>query len=467
MKITFLGAASEVTGSQHLIETPFRSILLDCGIFQGARAESRRKNEQFKCDPKTLDAVMLSHAHLDHCGNIPRLYKMGFRGPVFCTESTAEIAELMLLDSAKIQVEDAQYLSLKLPGGHPSVEPLYTEEDVRAVLKLFEPCPFNDWQSLDDRDEVRVRFSPAGHILGSAIIELDIDDNGERKRIVFTGDLGRRDMPLLRDPTLITDGADVVICESTYGNRMHSSPQDLKGILLNVLQEAHLTGGRVIIPAFSLGRTQQITYYLNTLYNEGVLPRIPIFVDSPLANKVTHLFRRHMYELDEDCQKTLEHDQDPFGFEQLTYIANAQESRALNQRMGAFVVISASGMCESGRIVHHLKHAVGDSKNTILLMGYQAPHTLGHQIAKRQSVVKIFDRQVPLKANVLQLDGLSAHADATDLKWWFDESTRDNSFGQVFLVHGEREAAESLGMMIRDNIDEDAIVPRFGDSFEV
>ncbi|WP_437228531.1 MBL fold metallo-hydrolase [Planctomicrobium sp. SH661] len=466
MKITFLGAASEVTGSQHLIETSHRRILLDCGLFQGPRSESRRKNERFQCEPKTLDAVILSHAHLDHCGNLPRLFKFGFRGPVFCTEATADVMELMLLDSAKIQEEDAVYLSRKLPRGHPPVDPLYTEEDVRGLMKLVEPCSFDEWINLDARQEARIRFTPAGHILGSAITEIELKDQGEQKRVVFTGDLGRRDMPLLKDPALVTDGADVLICESTYGNRIHSSPQDLKAILLNVIKEARLRGGRVIIPAFALGRTQQITYYLNDLFNQNVLPRIPIFVDSPLANKLTHLFRRHAEELDADLQTVLTTDPDPFGFEHLTYVGSHQESMALNKRKGPCVIIAASGMCESGRVVHHLKHAVSDPNNLILLMGYQAPQTLGRQIANRKETVKIFDRILPLKAQVLQLDGLSAHADATDFKWWFEESMRDSHFGKVFLVHGEPEAAHELAQLVKDSCDEMPIVPKYGESFE-
>jgi len=467
MKITFLGAAGEVTGSQHLIETSHRRLLLDCGLFQGPRAESRRKNEKFHCDPRHLDAVILSHAHLDHCGNLPRLVKFGFRGPVFCTHATAEVMELMLLDSARIQIEDASYLSRKLPSGHPPIEPLYTEEDVRSLMKLVEPCAFDKWHKLDRRHDVQLHFSPAGHILGSSVIELDLEDDRERRRVVFTGDLGRRNMPLLRDPSLPTAGADVLICESTYGNRLHSAPQDIREILLNVLREAQLQGGRVIIPAFALGRTQQITYYLNGLFNERLLPRIPIYVDSPLASKLTQIFRRYAQDLDDDLQDVLRSDPDPFGFEHLEYVPNHAESIALNKRKGAFVVIAASGMCESGRVVHHLKHAISDPKNTILLMGYQAPQTLGRQIAERRETVRIFNEPLPLKAQVIQLDGLSAHADAHDLKWWFEESTRNDHFRNVFLVHGEPDAASALADLVRDQCDEDPVIPKYGESFEV
>jgi len=467
MKITFLGAAGEVTGSQHLIETSHRRILLDCGLFQGPRAESRRKNEVFHCHPKSLDAVILSHAHIDHCGNLPRLFRKGFRGSVFCSDATADIAEIMLLDAAKIQEEDAGYLTRKLAPGHPPVEPLYDSSDVDRLMKMFEPLLFGEWHSLAEDDEVRIRFSPAGHILGSAITELEVRDAGEIRRIAFTGDLGRRGMPLLQDPSPLADGADVVICESTYGNRTHPPSHDMKEALLSILLEAEQKQGRVVIPAFALGRTQQVVYFLNELFNEGRLPRIPIYVDSPLANEVTKIFRRYNHTLDGDVQELLVNDPDPFGFQGLTYVRNQSESMALNRRHDSFVVISASGMCESGRVVHHLKHSITDPDNTIVLIGYQAPRTTGRRIADGQRYIKLFDREHALKANVIQLDGLSAHADALDLKWWFKESTRSGHFGQVFLVHGEPESAQALAGVIRDCCDEEPIVPAFGESFEI
>jgi metallo-beta-lactamase family protein len=466
MKITFLGAAGEVTGSQHLIETSHRRILLDCGFFQGRRDESRRKNETFHCDPKNLDAVVLSHAHIDHCGNLPQLYRKGFKGPVFCTDATADIAEIMLMDSAKIQKEDAKYLSKKLKGDHPPIEPLYTAEDVKGLIRNFEPCAFSKWYDLTDNNEVRLRFHPAGHVLGSAIVELDVKDGSEQKRIVFSGDLGRRGMPLLRDPVPV-EGADVLVCESTYGSRVHPPPQDIKNQLKKIIGEAYTRGGRVIIPAFSFGRTQQIVYFLNELTNSGELFCLPMFLDSPLASRLTNVFRRYDHTLDADVQETLKHDDDPFGFSCLTEIENQQQSIELNRRRGAFVVIAASGMCENGRIVHHLKQALPHEQNTVLLMGYQAPHTTGRQIAERRETIRIFGRNIERKANVIQLEGLSAHADIVDFKWWFEESTKRGHFGKVFLVHGEPDSAQALSDTIRDYCDEDPIIPQFGDSFEV
>lgn len=466
MRITFLGAAGEVTGSQHLIETRDRRILLDCGLFQGPRAESRRKNEVFHCDPKNLDAVILSHAHIDHCGNLPRLYHMGFRGPVFTTDATADIAEIMLLDSARIQEEDASYLSRKLKGEHPPVDPLYTVDDVEALMKHFEPCTFSKWHPLTDDGEMRVRFTPAGHILGAAITELDLLDGTDRKRLAFTGDLGRRRIPLLRDPTPLAEGADVVICESTYGGRMHAPPQDIKEHLLRILTTAEARQGRVIIPAFSLGRTQLLVYYLNELFNSGSLPRIPIFVDSPLSTRITHIFRRYDHTLDDDAQEILKFDEDLFGFDQLTYVRNQAESMDLNRRDGAFVVIAASGMCENGRVVHHLKHAIADERNFVVLLGYQAPHTTGRHLADRRRYIKLFGREHPLKAEVVELEGLSAHGDALDLQWWFQESTRQGHVGRVFLVHGEPESARALVPLVRDQCDEEPVIPQWGESFD-
>ena len=464
MKITFLGAAGEVTGSQHLLETSERRNLLDCGLFQGPRAPSRLKNERFHCRPKDLNAVILSHAHTDHCGLLPRLYREGYRGPVFCTHATADVAEVMMMDGAKIQAEDVRYLERKLRPGHPPIEPLYDDADVRGVTRLFEPLTYSEWHELGPG--FRLRFSDAGHILGSALTELHLLDKGETKRVTFTGDLGRRDMPLLKDPELL-GGCDVLITESTYGNRVHPPADDLKSAIVRIFKEAVALGGRVIVPAFSLGRTQQLVYFLNELFNEGKLPHIPIFVDSPLSRTLTNVFRRHMDILDDSFRAIHAKDADPFGFANLTYVATRDESVALNRREGAFVVISASGMCESGRVVHHLKNAVSDERNTVMLIGYQAPYTLGRQIADRRPYVRIFDREYPLRAHVEQLEGLSAHADVQDFKWWFEAMARDEGIGKAFLVHGEPDAAAALAQVLKEYSNEEPVVPRFGETFEV
>jgi len=464
MKLTFHGAAGEVTGSQHLIEVGERRILLDCGLFQGRRAESRAKNEQFHCRPADLDAVILSHAHIDHSGNLPGLYKAGFRGDVFCTAATMDVAQLMLEDSAKIQEEDARYLAEKFADGHPGTEPLYTREHVEALLKQFQPLSFHEWHEL--ADDVRIRFSDSGHILGSAITEIEIEEDGEIRRIVFTGDLGRRGLPLLRDPELV-EGCDVLITESTYGNRVHPSASDIKGELERIIKEASIVGGRVVIPAFSLGRTQHLVYFLNELHNEGRLPNLPIFVDSPLARRVTRVYRDHKDIMDSEVQELLRHDQDPFGFPGMTYVASQRESMELNHRDGAFVVISASGMCESGRVVHHLRHAVSNPENTIVLIGFQGRHTVGRKIAERHPSVKFFDTEYPLRANVEVLSGLSAHADAQDFRWWFEKMHGTSSIGQAFIVHGEEEQARAQAQVLEEFCDEPPIIPEPHIAYEV
>jgi len=464
MKITFLGAAGEVTGSQHLIETERLRVLLDCGFFQGHRAEARRKNEQFHCRPKELDGVILSHAHADHCGNLPGLYKAGFRGPIFCTPATRDIAQVMLLDSSHIQQEDARYLQERLAPDHPPVEPLYDDDDVAGVMDCIETIPYGEWHDLSP--DFRLRFSDSGHILGSAITEMEIRDKGDWKRVVFTGDLGRRGLPLLNDPVRVS-GCDVLITESTYGNRIHPPADDIKENLRRILQTAVENHSRVVIPAFSLGRTQTLVYFLNELHNAGQLPSIPVFVDSPLSKEITAVYRRHSDIMDVQFQRMLQSDKDPFAFPGLKYVATQRESASLNHRKGPFVVIAASGMCEAGRVVHHLRHTIEDPNNVIVLIGFQAENTLGRKLQDRWRTVRIFDRLIELNANVESLQGLSAHADAEDFKWWFEGLAADRGVGRAFIVHGEAESAQALAHLLEHVCDEPPIIPQFGQSFEV
>lgn len=464
MKITFLGAAGEVTGSQHLLETAGLRLLLDCGLFQGRRAECFAKNSRFRCEPRKLDGVFLSHAHIDHCGNLPGLVKAGYRGPIYCTPATADLAAVMMLDSAHIQEEDAEYMRKRLGPDAPPATPLYTEEHTQRVIDLFEPLKQDEWHELSPA--LSVRFSDAGHILGSTIVELSIDDGGERKRVVFSGDLGRRGVPLLKDPMPIP-GCDVLICECTYGDRVHPPIPDLKAELLRILLGAERQQGKVVIPAFALGRTQQVVYLLNELFHEGKLPRLPVFVDSPLAMRITQLHRDHDHLFDEAAGKMRRMDDDLFAFEGLAYVSTRQESRELNRRKGPFVVIAAGGMCENGRVRHHLKHAVADPHNVVCLIGYQAEHTLGRRIAERRPTVKVLDRLLPLNCRVEQLDGLSAHGDVEDLKWWIGETAKGGGIGRCFLVHGEPQVAAKFARVIRDDCDEEPVVPQLGHSFVV
>ncbi|MCH2212574.1 MAG: MBL fold metallo-hydrolase [Fuerstiella sp.] len=464
MRITFLGAAGEVTGSQHLIETDTKRVLLDCGLFQGPESETRLKNEKFHCDPPHVDCVILSHAHIDHSGRLPALYAAGFRGPVYCTRATADIAAVMLRDTARIHLEDARYANRRRERGASEIKPLYDENDVRKVCRSFEYLTMGNWDV--PAEDMRLRFRHAGHILGSVICELELMENGEWKRIVFTGDLGRRDKPLLIDPETV-DRCDVVITESTYGNRIHPHSGDVKAELQRVVSETALRGGRVVIPAFSLGRTQLIVYLLNELRNEQSLCRIPVYIDSPLATRLTDIYRGHQQHVDDDVRATLRFDDDMFDFDGLTYIQSRSESVALNRSSEPFVVISASGMCEHGRVVHHIKHAVGNDLNTILIIGFQARGTLGRQLVEQRDTVRIFGRPYSRRCRVETINGLSAHGDAEDLKWWFECLRRNGGTGRAFIVHGEQQAAESLGKLIYDCCDQAPLVPGPGDMYDI
>ena len=464
MKIRFLGAAGEVTGSQHLIETDVRRILLDCGLFQGPDEETRPKNTRFHCRPRQLDCVVLSHAHIDHSGNLPGLYRSGFRGPVYCTRATADIARVMLRDSAKIQQEDARYANRKRHSSEPEIQPLYSDEHVRRVCRLFEHVSIGEWEEL--ADDFRIRFHYAGHILGSVICELDLKDDGEWKRIVFTGDLGRRGKPLLNDPQTI-ERCDVVITESTYGNRVHPAAGDVKNHLRRVVRHAASRKGRVIIPAFSLGRTQLLIYLLNELRNEDALCRVPVYIDSPLATRLTDIFRDHQQEMDDDVLATLQTDNDVFEFDGLTYIRSRDESVALNRADGPFIVISASGMCENGRVVHHIRHAVSNPENTILIIGFQARRTLGRQLVEKRGPVRILGRTYACHCQVETINGLSAHADAEDFRWWFGKLRDQGGTGRAFIVHGEPDSAQALSDLIQDCCDQPPVVPALGDGWDV
>jgi metallo-beta-lactamase family protein len=459
MKITFCGAARTVTGSQHLIEVNGQRILLDCGLFQGHRDDAFARNQNFLFDPATVSVLVLSHAHIDHCGNIPNLTKQGFRGDIVCTSATRDLASAMLLDSAHIQEGDIEYLNKKrAKRGEPPVPPLYTEDDVRECLALFSPRELNRPRVI--ANGVTCTFYEAGHMLGSAFVVLDIEDHdaGKDVRLVFSGDLGRRGLPILRDPATI-DRADVLILESTYGDRLHPPLEDDVRAMERIIAETFKRGGHVIIPAFAVGRTQQVVYALHQLVAKGDLPNLPVYVDSPLAIDVTNIFRLHPECYDDETRRFLTQSgaRDPFGFERLIYTRSTDESKRLNFLTTPAIIISASGMAEAGRILHHLKNNIEDPKNTVLIVGFQAEHTLGRRIADGEKTVRIFGETYENHARVEVLQGFSGHADRDDLIEWV------GAMGQkpkhTFLVHGEETQAFALQSALQQQFALEVAVP--------
>lgn len=466
MKIQFFGAAREVTGSKHLIEVNGKRILLDFGMFQGKREESNKKNKEIPFDASKIDAVLLSHAHIDHSGNLPALVKAGFRGPIYSTHATRDLAAHMLLDSAFIQEREAEYVNKRLAKKHKKerVEAMYTSEDASATLQQFVGMSYDF--PFEIAPGIVASFRDAGHILGSAQIVLLIDDFKTKKQsiVVFTGDLGRKNLPLLRNPYQV-ERADVLIMESTYGNRFHKSVLDVAEQLEKIIITTCKKGGKVIVPAFALERTQEIVYYLNILFKQKRIPEIPIFVDSPLAVNVTQVFTAHPECLDKETWDTFIKDQkNPFGFGHLKYITDVEDSKALNEYKGPAMIISSAGMCEHGRILHHLKNNIEDPRNTILIVGYMAENTLGRKILEKHPVVKIFGEPYSLRASVFVMDAFSAHADRSDL---LDYVAHIRELKKIFLVHGE----EAQGLMLKGILNgegyKDVTVPGLGEEFEI
>jgi metallo-beta-lactamase family protein len=452
MKITFHGAAQTVTGSQHLVEVDGHRILLDCGLYQGSRKESDRRNRNLPFDPASVDVLVLSHAHIDHSGNIPNLIKAGFKGDVVCTFATRDLCAAMLRDSGNIQERDVEYVNKKrLRRGEPPVEPIYTEEDAIHALGCFLAIGYERPYTL--LPGVTLTFYDAGHMLGSAMVALDFaDDEGRDRRLVFSGDVGRPDTPILRDPARL-DAADVVIMESTYGGRTHPPIDESEKELEQAINETYRRGGKVIIPAFAVGRTQQLVYTLNKLFHAHDIPDMPIFVDSPLAVNVTNVFRLHPEAYDRetlDYMTKEDPDGDVFGFPRLRYVRQVEQSKELNFLREPAVIISASGMVEHGRILHHVKNNIEDPRSTILIVGWQAPDTLGRSLVEGASEVRIFGETYQRRAQVRVLNGFSGHADHDGLLNWVRAFQRRPE--QIFLVHGELESAEALAAGLKDDL---------------
>jgi len=467
MKIHFFGADREVTGSRHLLEVNGKRILLDCGMFQGKRSEERDKNKNFGFDPKTIDAVILSHAHIDHSGNLPNLVKQGFTGPIYCTEPTVELLNYMLMDSAFIQEKEVEYLNEKKKLANEAlVEPLYTTEDVAKTLPLIKGKPYDACLDLFNTPDIQVCFREAGHILGSAITVFTIKDqaDGKVKTLAFTGDLGRKNMPLIRNPYELKS-VEYLMMESTYGNRLHSSILEAEEKLAEIVKTTAARGGKILIPAFSLGRTQEIIYELHELAKKKKIPELPIYIDSPLSVNLTEVFRQNLGVLDEETQKLfLDTHEDPFNFPELHYIQSVEESKALNTHNGPCIIVSASGMVEHGRILHHLINAIEDHRNTLLIVGFQAKNTLGRKLVEKEQRVNIFGKPYDVKIEIKIMNAYSAHADRNDLLAFVGNI---KGLEKLILVHGEEQAAEDLqAAMLAQGVKE-VIVPNFGDTLEL
>jgi metallo-beta-lactamase family protein len=443
MDITFAGAAREVTGSCHIVSVNGNHILLDCGLFQGRRHETHAKNLRLPIDVSRIDAVVLSHAHIDHAGRIPLLVRQGYRGTIWCTAATRDLTAVMLADSAHIQEKDAEFLARHRK---EAVPPLYSMADATRTADLMAGVPYG--KTFDVTPDVRVTFVDAGHILGSASVILDYEEQDRRKRLVFSGDVGRKGLPIIRDPEA-PKGADVVIMESTYGDRDHAPYESARKALARIVSETAARGGRILIPAFAVGRVQEIVYDLHALSLAGEVPAIPIYIDSPLAIEATAVFETHP-EIFDHSEDFIQRVQKLFRFQQAHYTREAQESKALNHAVGPMVIIAPSGMAEAGRIVHHLKIGAPNPRNTILIVGFQAEHTLGRRIVERQPMLKIHGDEVPLRARVEVLDGYSAHADRTELATWLDTVRATSpALRSVYLVHGEPAPQDALATLLR------------------
>ena len=469
MKITFHGAAQTVTGSQHLIEVNGKKIMLDCGLFQGKRKEAFERNRNEFCQGNDIDCLVLSHAHIDHSGRIPCLVNNGFSGDIFCTSATRDLCAVMLMDSAFIQEKDVEFVNRRRKKKRQRpFEPLYTKIDVAIAMQQFVGLSYNRGHQLFPG--VRLTLVDAGHMLGSAHVVLDIDDQetGLNRRLVFSGDIGRPDIPIIRDPVPIREGTDILIMESTYGNRQHPPYPESEKELERIVNETVMRGGSLLIPAFAVGRTQQLVYALHKLHNEQAIPDLPIYVDSPLATRATDIFRLHPEVYDDEIREFLLSDDDnnPFGFGRLQYTQSVEQSKALNSLKVPAIIISASGMLEGGRILHHLRNRIEDSRNTILMTSWQAPNTLGRRIVQKEQTVRIFGDEFKVRAKIETLTGFSGHADREGLMDFV--RVMNNKPQQTFVVHGESDSSSSLAEALRRELGlGKVVIPESLQSFEV
>ncbi|MFH1024501.1 MAG: MBL fold metallo-hydrolase [Planctomycetota bacterium] len=462
MEITFLGAVRTVTGSMHLIAHNGKHILLECGIFQGSREDAYRRNRHFPFDPATIDAVVLSHAHLDHCGNLPTLFVKGFRGRVYATPATRDLATVILLDSAHIQEHDVIFVNKRRQRqGLPPFNPLYVEADALRAIKAITSVPYHVPFEVEG---LTVEFFDAGHILGSALVAVSHTENGIRRTLAFSGDIGRKEIPILRDPEP-PPAADACLMESTYGVRIHDRQEKAEARLAEVISATAARGGKIIIPAFAVERTQELAYRLSRLLRKKLIPEIPTYVDSPMAVNATEVFRSHPECFDPETYKAMMSGKDPFGMRIIHYVKDSEESKAINDLAGPAIIIASSGMCTSGRILHHLRHNIGNPANTILIVGFQAEGTLGKRLVEKADIVKIFGEEHRRLADVVVMTSLSSHADQEELVRWHRRFQPKPA--QTFLVHGNEDACLALQAKLVEAKRGNIVVPREGEKYAI
>lgn len=474
MKVTFLGATKTVTGSNFLVEGAGRTFLVDCGLYQGSDKEEIKNAEPFPFDVNEIDFMLLTHAHIDHSGRIPKLYKDGYRNPIYTTNATCDLCAIMLPDSGHIQETEAEWKNRKrIRRGELPIDPIYDAETAVKCLELFKGEPYDQIIELDDN--IHIRFNDAGHMLGSSTIEIWIKENGENKKIVFSGDIGNNDIPLLSEPTMIED-ADFLVMESTYGNRKHIRNDNKAELFIDIVTETLKKGGIVVIPSFAVGRTQEILYELNKIKNSNLntpefekkyetLMRTPVYVDSPLAISATEVFKENMNLFDEETQELIKRGDNPLEFNGLQFTKTVEESKALNESNEPSIIISASGMCEVGRIKHHLKHTIWNSKNTILFVGYQAQGTLGRKIVDGAKTIRLFGEEIAVNARVEYIEGYSGHADQDGLLNFVYSFIKKPE--HIFLVHGEEEGQKVLRDLIHETTDLPVTIPRYGETYDL
>lgn len=461
MRLTFLGAARTVTGSMHLLEINGMRILLECGLYEGKREEAYRRNRHLPFDAQSIHTTILSHAHIDHSGNLPTLCRVGYDGNIICTPATRNLCTIMLLDSAHVQEADVRFVNKRRKNKHlPLFNPLYTRADAEKAITQLLPIAYN--RPFPIAESIRLTLQDAGHILGSSLVVLDMQENGRQTRLMFTGDLGRPHMPIVRDPTIVKN-IDYLIIESTYGMRVHEDEGTIENELESIVNKTIKRGGKIIIPAFSVGRTQHVVYSLHQLHEQKRIPDIPIYVDSPLSVNATEIFRLHPECYDEQTRRLIEKRKSPFSFHNLTYIRDVETSKAIQRLDDPMIVITASGMCEAGRVLHHLRNTVTSQRNTVLIIGYCAEHTLGRRIMKRVPEIKIFGETYPLHAQVHTIDALSAHADRNELLSFIKAS--NSTIKKIFIVHGDEEQSLGFADALKKQVRASIVVPHMNEEF--